>query len=96
MNPRFTYTDGVKFVATECGAYWMIDYIVSYQSNKTFTNEDFQVWKFTKTSGDAMQVNVTNGNNGLIQETEIEYTDFPMQSIEIWVVNGVILLPSEY
>jgi hypothetical protein len=27
---------------------------------------------------------------------EIEFTDFPMSSVEVWVEGGVTLLPSEH
>ena len=47
-----TYTDGVKFVAETCGAYWLIDVVASYQRDPGFrrllqagTYRDFQVWR---------------------------------------------------
>lgn len=94
--PGYTYTDGVKFVAETCGAYWMIDYVVSYQgSTKSLQGEDFQTWYFEKDE-DRMKVIVEDGNNRVLMSSEIEYTDFPDSKIELWMVGGVILLPSEY
>lgn len=89
------YTDGVKFMATECGAYWMIDYALSYQLEKWARAQSFQVWQFTR-SGESMKVEVTDGNNNLVQLLDIEFTDFPLNEFTLWFVDGVLLLPSEY
>jgi hypothetical protein len=33
---------------------------------------------------------------GPLVRQEIEYTDFPLPSIDLWLIDGVLLLPSEY
>jgi hypothetical protein len=37
-----------------------------------------------------------DGNNNFIVGQEIPYSDFPIDSIELWIIDGVALLPSEY
>jgi hypothetical protein len=38
------YMDGVKELAEKCGAYWLIDLIISHQCYKNVNREPFQVW----------------------------------------------------
>ena len=38
------YTDGVKDMAETCGAYWLIDLVISHQLSKAVKFEAFQVW----------------------------------------------------
>ena len=40
------YTEGIKYIADSCGAYWLIDFIESYQSK--LKNCEFQVWTLEK------------------------------------------------
>lgn len=48
LFPRFTYTDGVRYLAQEAGAYWLIEAIFSHQSNRLVRQhpmlQDFQRW----------------------------------------------------
>lgn len=41
--PGFRFTDGVKGMADLCGAYWLIDLVVSHQRGKLRLAE-FQIW----------------------------------------------------
>lgn len=93
---RYTYTDGIKFLAENAGAYWMIDYVLARQPFFENKRASFQVWKFRKDEDDGFTFTVEDGNgNKLAQYTEL-YTDFPLDEFEFWVVNNVILLKSEY
>ncbi|MCH7559291.1 MAG: hypothetical protein IIB56_17810 [Planctomycetes bacterium] len=38
-------TDGVKYMADEAGAYWLLDIIASYQTDAKIRREPFQVWE---------------------------------------------------
>ena len=38
-------TDGVKYIADEAGAYWLLDIIASYQTDAKIRREPFQVWE---------------------------------------------------
>lgn len=38
-------TDGVKYLADEGGAYWLLDIIASYQPDAKIRRERFQVWE---------------------------------------------------
>ncbi len=88
-------TDGVYFLANAAGCYWLLDVIGSYQRNKRL-DRHFQVW--TLTVNLEAQSGVVRGynDNVLIITQEIPYTDFPLSEIKLYLMDGVLLLPSEY
>ena len=90
------YTDGVKYLAEACGAYWLIDIVASFAFDKRVKNEDFQVYKLTVQKDHTALVEVSDGNDKILAKQAIEFTDFPLDSITLWLTNGIILLPSEY
>ena len=97
----FRYTQGVKYIADEAGAYWLIDAICSHQ-NKTLLNKypnlkEFQIWR--------LEVELENNSGLLICEEdtdqpvlsqEIPYTDFPLEEIKFFLIDKIVLLPGEY
>ncbi|WP_412476619.1 DUF6876 family protein [Flavobacterium sp. TBRC 19031] len=91
------YTDGIKFLAEQSGAYWLIDEIAFNQNIKSVTAQEFQVWKL-KVDLEKSQAVLTcdDGNNNIVYKKHIQYTDFPLDEICIYFVNNVILLTSEY
>ena len=96
-------TDGVKYLADEAGAYWLLDIISSYQHDPKIRRERFQVWELTlspdnATTGkhEAVVTMKTDSDRPLMVEQQIEYTDFPLDSITLYLIDGVILLTSEY
>lgn len=90
------FTDGIKYLADEAGAYWLIDAIVSYQTSRLKEKCPFQVW--------ALKVNNSSGVLTMREDLEnleeirqeIEYTDFPLDYIKLYLIDNVLLLPSEY
>lgn len=95
---KVRYTEGVKLMAEECGAYWLIDLVVSHQLNPRVRREAFQVWELRrcKTSPRWKAV-CTDGNENRVTSQLIEFSDFPLpEGIKIYCCDGVILLPSEY
>ena len=106
------YTDGVQFLAEEAQCYWLIDVIASYQTKKLLADEmlrDFQLWllvvgdshNFIKPKSEYKAV-VTCwrdtpdiGIKPPVQQ-HIEFTDFPLSEIKLYLCNGVLMLPGEY
>jgi hypothetical protein len=92
-----TYTDGVQYVAEHGGAYWLIDEIVFGSRKLVKDGEEFQCWRLTvdleKKEGKLV---CTDGDYRILSTKDIEFTDFPLPEISIWLVNEVMLLPSEY
>lgn len=101
INPRFRYTDGVKLLADKAGAYWLLDAIVSHQTSKQIRSsrslQEFQLWEL-KVNPDQSCVLTCRADSDIppVVAQSIEYTDFPLDYIKLYVEDGVILLPSEH
>jgi hypothetical protein len=96
INRKVTFTDGVKYVADEAGAYWLIDEIALCQPyEKAVAAEAFQVWKL-KVKDSAATLDCEDGNGKVVYSKKIEFTDFPEPGIQLFFTDNVILLPSEY
>ena len=91
------YTDGVKALADMCGAYWLLDAIASYQSKcrRDPMLVDQQFWFLKKTDSGWILI-CERDQDDVAFSQKIEYSDFPLDEVQVWVQNGVILLPSEY
>lgn len=88
-------TDGVKYLAESCGAFWFLDIICSYKDRPNMKMESFQVWTL-KAKDSRGVVTCGDGNDNELIKQQIEFTDFPLDKITVWKVENVILLPSEY
>jgi hypothetical protein len=97
---KFTYTDGVKYLADEAKAYWLLDAIASHQTMLLLSDEmlrEFQIW--------ILKVNLEDKTAKLICERdtddvaltqEIDYTTFPLAEVKLYLSNEVLMLTSEY
>lgn len=88
------YTDGLKYVAEEAGAYWLIDAIASYQAD--LKKHEFQSWTLKQNPDKSWTLKATDGNDRVLVKQEIEFSDFPIGQISLYVSNNVLMLPSEY
>ena len=86
------YTDGVKFMAERGKAYWLIDAIASYRRK-----EPFQVWtlEVAEDKTAVLRMREDTDKPALVKQ-EIPFTDFPLRKIEFYLIDGVLILPSEY
>lgn len=95
---RITYTDGVKFLAEKAGAFWVIDLVASHQTAR-LRQEEFQIWNLTvdrEKTPMAVATCQADTDAPVLVRQEIDHTDFPLPSIKLWLVNGTLMLPSEY
>ena len=89
---HFQYTDGVKFLHESCDCYWLLIAISSHKRN-----EPFQVWELkVKNDNSALLTMREDSDQPLLVEQKIEYTDFPLEKTELWLIDGILILPSEY
>ncbi|MFT3908331.1 MAG: hypothetical protein QM737_02810 [Ferruginibacter sp.] len=88
------FTDGVRALATEYECYWLLDVIVSYQPS--LKHEDFQVWTLQKHGDSSCTVTATDGNDNILKQQRVPYTDFKADTCIVWVESTVLLLPSEH
>lgn len=89
-------TDGVYYIAEKGKAYWLLDLIVYSQAKADVRCESFQVWTLIVGSDRAAQLVCEDGNGHMVFKQDIEYTDFPLDEIQFYFTDNVILLPSEY
>ena len=89
-------TDGVIALAQEAECFWLLDAIGSYQGKNKTLDPEFQVWKLTVNQDNDSAVLRGYNDKTLIVEQKISYTDFPLDEIKLYLINNVILLPSEY
>lgn len=98
MNRSVIYTEGVKYLADEGGAYWLVDDIaIANMTEAALRGEEFQVWTLTKAEhGQGATLVATDGNEKVLFSEAIAYTDFPLDSITLYFQNNTLLLTSEY
>jgi hypothetical protein len=91
------YTEGVHFLAEAAGALWLIDLIASWQPKamKDPMLREFQLWKLVVTGTKAAAICLRDLGDEAFRQ-EVEYTDFPLPEISLYVEGGVLLLPSEH
>ena len=94
---NFLLTDGAKFVAEACDAYWLVDLFASHLP--AYKNEGFAVLYLKVKDGKAT-AQIEDGNGKVLKKQKIEYTDFPLDQIVLYCCpqDGlfVIMLPSEW
>jgi hypothetical protein len=89
------YTEGVRHVAVAGEAWWLLDLIVSYRHHPKVRGEGFQVWKLIVTE-QAGLVTCDDGNDHQLVSQRIPFTDFPLETVTLWLIDNILLLPSEY
>jgi len=94
---KLVMTDGVKYLCDKARCFWLMDIIASYQNkcNKDEMLREFQVWTLTVNNGKGV-VKCERDTNDVFLTQNIPHTDFPLDEIKLYCINGVILLPSEY
>lgn len=73
------FTDGIKHLADQCGAYWLIDLAFSHQHKPKVKAEEFQLWELTldkEGPGCVVTMRHDTGTKPIVQQ-KVEYTDFP-------------------
>ena len=89
-------TDGIKFLAETCGAFWLVDLVASYQTKDFKARYRFQLWKVTLLDGSKAVVTCQEDTGAAnLVEQHIEFTDFPFD-YEWYVVDGVMMVKTEY
>jgi hypothetical protein len=91
-------TDGCKYVRDDLKSNWLFDAILSYQTHNALRHVNFQIWELKHLMKDLswlLTCREDTGKKALISQT-IEFSDFPIDYIKIWVIDKVAILPSEY
>jgi hypothetical protein len=96
--PKLVITDGVEYLANTANSYWLVTTIYSHLVTKPIHSE-FVVARLTVSDKTANLV-LDDGDDQVISEQYIEYTDFPLDEVKIYCSYQdrcwVLLLASEY
>ena len=89
-------TDGVMFFAQHAGggAFWLMD-IIATEVWEVYKNNPF-VFITLKVADSKAQLVVDDGNDNVLWEKAIDYTDCPEGDWQFYLTDNVVLLPSEY
>lgn len=88
-------TDGIKHFAEKLGAFWLIDIVLSYQHE--LKKIPFQLWEIEVNQDKSASVTVREDSDTKpLAEQKVQYTDFPLDNYSFYVIDGVVLLRSEY
>ena len=94
---NFLLTDGAKYIAEACDAYWLVDLFASHLPS--YKDEGFAVLYLKVKDGKAV-AQIEGGNGKVLKKQKIEYTDFPLDQIVLYCCPQedlfVIMLPSEW
>jgi hypothetical protein len=98
-NPLFgkgtTYTDGVKFISDRgCG--WMVtDILAVVKLEPKVKREEFVSIKFRKNADGSAVITYDDGNGNIKYRQEYEATDCPVDEINFYFENSVLMLVGE-
>ena len=93
---RIIYTPGVEDMAKICNAYWLIDLVASHQITASVRAEEFQVWTLTVAADRTGLAVADDGNGREVARQAIEFTDFPLGEIKLYLAQSTLMLPGEY
>ena len=94
---RLILTEGVRHLAEAAGAYWLIDAIASYQADPRIAGNrmlrDIQFWRLAVVGGRGVLTCREDSGREPVISQQIEFTDFPLDEVEIWLEWGGIPTP---
>lgn len=94
------FTDGMKHVADEGGAYWLMALIAGHCIIPFKMGQHFLTAKLTKGETGTAEVVIDDGNGNVLVAQHIPMTDFPLKEFQCFAAGQgddlVVMLPSEY
>lgn len=96
------YTEGLKYLAQAADCYWLItDASViakSLMDRSYFISLDFKRLSEEEqdASGHEAKIEYGDGNGNILETHPYTVTDFPLQELRLFFVDGTLMLPGEY
>jgi hypothetical protein len=105
MTPELRMSEGVEYFAKEAGAFWFLDIVATEilpMAKKA--GEYFVCIGLAVTRKQSAWIVATDGNDNDLYTKAIEYTDLPpnpngkepVRAYKFFLIDGVLILPSEY
>lgn len=96
------FTDGIKYLADAAECFWLVtDASViakSLMSKSNFITVDFK--RLSETEREESQcealINYSDGNGHIFETHKYHVTDFPLDELRLFFIDGTLMLPSEY
>ena len=93
---KLNLTDGVHFLEMH-GAGWLVDAVASYQGEDAVRGVPFQLWSLkVQPDRKAVLTMREDSDKPALIEQKFQFTDFPLDEFSLYVIDGILLLPSEY
>jgi len=91
---EFYYTDGIYYLAKKYQAYWLLDIILSHQGE--IRQLPFQIWEIWSQDNQAVVTMREDDGEPMRVRQDINFTDFPDGYMKLYLIDKILLLPSEY
>lgn len=96
-----TYSEGVKYIAENAGAYWLIDVVLIASKFEKLQQkcQGLEFWTLNVTDSVGELACTDGGMDGeeakVVYSEQIPYTDFPLAKITLYLDGGILCLPGE-
>jgi hypothetical protein len=92
------HTDGIEHLAERAGAQWLISDIGAvFRLHPNVKGIPFQLWTLTVSEENTAVLTCREDcDMPVIYEQKYEYTDFPVGTWKMYLIDGVLMVPSEY
>jgi hypothetical protein len=96
-SKAFEYTDGVKYLADNAGAHWLLDMIASWQkkARRDPHLRETQAWTLKLNDDHSAFLHCGRDADTTAFYVRVAFTDFPLPAITLYLENGVLCLASE-
>ena len=96
------FTDGIKYLADTAECFWLVtdaSVIAKSLMNKSyFVTVDFK--RLSEKEREESQcealINYSDGNGHIFETHKYHVTDFPLDELRLFFIDGTLMLPSEY
>ena len=97
MYPQLHYTDGVKYFCEQAGAYWFLDIIgTEIHKNQTRKEMEFSLICLSVEDTKAKITAQVDSDCPDYFTKNINFTDCPEGLWKFYLIDDILLLPSEY
>jgi hypothetical protein len=92
------HTDGIEHLAERTEAHWLVSDIGAvFRYHPKVKDIPFQLWTLTAdVDNKAVLTCREDCDMPVIYEQKYEYTDFPVGTWKMYLIDGVLMVPSEY